>query len=162
MLFDPALDMPMRSTASVGALWQAVTVREFFAEWWPGLHSEPREGARIDADDLPYRKKKRRQAIGRVLEVDEGERILYEWTVEGRKHPTKVEILVSQSKKKSKVRVIESGFDKHDYIAIEVERQRDFWRDRFQDLREYLDKPKHVARLEAAAKAAAAKAAERS
>lgn len=154
-MFDPALDMSLRTSLSPGALWVAIVDPRHLRRWWPEAAIEPREGGAIEADELPFKKKKTRHAAGRIERIDPGSYLRFAWRSKGRDATTRVEVHVSQSKSRSKVRIVESGFDRHDYSGVEVERMRDFWRERLGDLKDYAERPKHAAELEEAARRAA-------
>lgn len=153
--FPPQLDMSMRTNISTRALWFACWDAAILSEWWPELTIAKKGGGRIEVAAVPYKRKKYRHVSGRLLELKPGEHARFEWRTKGRDATTTVDVYVSQSKKKSRLRIVESGFTKDDYAAIEVERMRDFWRDRAGDLQEWLEAPGNAERLEAAAKAAA-------
>lgn len=154
-MFDPALDMSLRTALSPGALWIAVTDPSHVSRWWPEATIDARKGGRIEVEELPFKKKKTRHASGRIEQMEHGEYLRFAWRTKGRDATTTVEVHVSQSKSKSKIRVVESGFRRHDYCGIEVERMRDFWRERLVELKSYAEAPKHAAALEEAAKRAA-------
>lgn len=150
--FPPQLDMSMRTNLTTRALWCAFWDDTMRNEWWPELRVAKRVGGRIEATEVPYKRKKHRHASGRLLDVELGEHAQFEWRTKGRDATTTVDVYVSQSKKKSRIRIVESGFTKDDYAAIEIERMRDFWRDRLGDLQEWLEASGNAEHLESYAK----------
>lgn len=155
-MFDPALDMSLRTPLTRKALWIAISDPRHLHAWFPEITVDVRPGGAVEAEELPFKKRRTRHASGTIEKVEPGELIRFSWRTKGRDATTRVELHVAdakgKSKQRSKLRVVESGFERDAYAAIEVERMRDFWRDRLVDLKTYAERADTAAQLERAAR----------
>jgi|GEM_PF-2474271 len=147
-MLDPSLDISIRVAAPQEVVWAALVRPRFRVEWWPELELRARVGSRVAQPAADGRATPRADLAGRVLDVDAPSRLHFKW---GRRDAprTNVEWLLEPKKHgRTRVRVVETGFERKPYAAIDISLYRDAWRSRLGDLDDYLASPGVVARIE--------------
>lgn len=148
-MFEPSLDITTRFTLPAEYVWQALTDPELRKRWWPELDFEPRKGSAVIGETVRPGKKKWRKTRGRVIRVKPGRELVIEWKTKRGGFETRVRLLVTQQKQRSKLRVIEEGFPREEFAEVLIAECRDGWRQHFEDLASFLAEPKHEARIAA-------------
>lgn len=147
-MLDPSLDISIRIAAPQEVVWAALVRPRFRDEWWPELDLRARVGSRVSQPAAGGRGTPRMGLSGRVLDVDAPSRLHFAWgRPDGPK--TNVEWLLEPKKHgRTRVRVVETGFERKPNTAIDVALYRDAWRSRLGDLDDYLASPEVVARIQ--------------
>lgn len=149
-MHTPSLDISLRVSVPIELVWCAITEPDARATWWPQFSFTPEPGAAISVETPRPRKKKPRSAKGTITSIDDGEHELHaEWTATPGGYTTQVHLLVSETKRRCKIRVIEEGFptDRDDAQVIVAE-SRNSWRDHLAGLATYLEDAETIATLE--------------
>ena len=96
------------STASVLEVWRSLT--DEHTEWWPGMQFEAVRGAPLREtwaeDGVEY------QAMGYVVEVQDGRVLTFDWSEPGWPTALRVRIELDQIASGSRVSVMENGFNR--------------------------------------------------
>lgn len=140
-MHTPSLDISLRVGAPVETVWTALTTPKARETWWPHSSFAPHEGERFEADVPVAGKKKPRRASGVITAIDDAAHELHvEWERSPGPVTTTVHVFVTETKRRSKIRIIEEGFSAdHPDAAVIVAASRDGWRTVLSDLAAYLD-----------------------
>ena len=149
-MYTPSLDISLRVPVRLELVWHAILDPAIRANWSPGVEFEPRPGAPIRAELVRPGKKKPRKTRGTVTVVDDDAHELHiEWVTRRGDFATNVHLLVSESRDRCKIRVIEEGFvGQNEYAEVVVAECRDGWREELVALAEYLGVREHVRDVE--------------
>ncbi|MFD2758642.1 SRPBCC family protein [Gulosibacter faecalis] len=129
MSYSSAVDISLRFTVPVERVWQAIVDADEFASWWPyGGHIDAHKGGSIHLSTPRPKKKRDRTLTGKVLKCDEHERLVIAAHAEPRDVDTRVTLLFSQLKHKSRLRLVEEATDDA-LSAVMVTEIRDGWRE---------------------------------
>lgn len=145
-MHTPSLDISLRVAAPIATVWTALTEPRFRELWWPASQFTPNAGEPF-AVDVPYAgKKKPRRASGTITAIDHDAHELHvAWVRSPGKTTTKVHVLVTEAKRRSKIRIIEEGFAANDHdVPVIVAASRDGWRDVLAALADFLERDEHL------------------
>lgn len=140
MAYTPSLDISVRFTVPVERVWDAIVDREEFQSWWPdGGYLEARKGGEMKLTTPRPKKKRDRMLAGKVVRVDKYAEIVIEVNAQPRDRDTRLTLIFSQLKHKSRLRIIEEGVDSPASGVI-LQEARDGWREVLAELDKHLSK----------------------
>ncbi len=140
MAYTPSLDISVRFTVPVERVWDAIVDRDEFQSWWPdGGYFEARKGGKMKLTTPRPKKKRDRMLTGKVVRVDKYEEIVIDVNAQPRDRDTRLTLIFSQLKHKSRLRIIEEGVDSPASGVI-LQEARDGWREVLVELDKHLSK----------------------
>lgn len=138
MGYTPSLDISVRFTAPVERVWDAIVDRTEFATWWPdGGHIEARKGGELKLTTPRPKKKRDRMLTGKVVSVEPYEKIVIDVNAQPRDRDTRLTLIFSQLKHKSRLRIVEEGSDSPT-SGIILQEAREGWREVLAELDKHL------------------------